>query len=178
MNPMKAIFRLLAMIALLSSSMAMAAISAPTPTLSKGSFTQYYSFTTVANYSPTSSLDTIMLSGNKFQFSSMSFTLMSSTGQALTSPASLSTFTATKQGQNISAVFNDNRNANITLAANTTYLIRVTGIATQSNVKYSLLGNQMKPGTFVPAVPEPGTYAMLIAGFGLVGAVTRRRRKA
>ena len=26
------------------------------------------------------------------------------------------------------------------------------------------------------AVPEPGTWAMLIAGFGLVGATIRRRR--
>jgi len=26
-------------------------------------------------------------------------------------------------------------------------------------------------------VPEPGTWAMLIAGFGLVGAAARRRRQ-
>ena len=30
--------------------------------------------------------------------------------------------------------------------------------------------------TAVPGVPEPGTWAMLIAGFGLVGAMVRRRR--
>ncbi len=29
-----------------------------------------------------------------------------------------------------------------------------------------------------PAIPEPGTWAMLIAGFGLVGAAVRRRRTA
>lgn len=175
---MKAMLRLLALIALLPCAAAMAAVSATTPTLAKGSFTQYYSFTTVANYSPTSSLDTISLSGSKFQFSSLSFTLMNANGQVLTSPASLSSFTATKRGRNLSAVFNDSKNANITLASNTTYLIRVTGVTTQSNVKYSLLGNQIKPGTFVPAVPEPGTYAMLIGGFGLIGAITRRRRQA
>jgi hypothetical protein len=30
----------------------------------------------------------------------------------------------------------------------------------------------------VTAVPEPETYAMLLAGLGLVGAMARRRRKA
>jgi hypothetical protein len=29
-----------------------------------------------------------------------------------------------------------------------------------------------------PAIPEPGTWAMLIAGFGLVGATLRRRNAA
>jgi hypothetical protein len=32
-------------------------------------------------------------------------------------------------------------------------------------------------GTYNLAVPEPGTWAMLIAGFGLVGAVARRNRQ-
>jgi hypothetical protein len=32
-------------------------------------------------------------------------------------------------------------------------------------------------GTAVAAVPEPETYAMLLAGLGLVGAVARRKRK-
>jgi hypothetical protein len=30
----------------------------------------------------------------------------------------------------------------------------------------------------VAAVPEPGTYAMLMAGLGIIGGVARRRRKA
>ncbi len=36
--------------------------------------------------------------------------------------------------------------------------------------------NVSKPVT--PAIPEPATWAMLIAGFGLVGGVVRRRRGA
>jgi len=31
-------------------------------------------------------------------------------------------------------------------------------------------------GSLTPGIPEPGTWAMLIAGFGLVGAAARRRR--
>jgi hypothetical protein len=30
----------------------------------------------------------------------------------------------------------------------------------------------------ISSVPEPETYAMLLAGLGIVGAITRRRRKA
>jgi hypothetical protein len=33
-------------------------------------------------------------------------------------------------------------------------------------------------GPEIPAIPEPATWAMLIAGFGLVGATARRRRLA
>ncbi|MBS0502770.1 MAG: cistern family PEP-CTERM protein, partial [Proteobacteria bacterium] len=33
-------------------------------------------------------------------------------------------------------------------------------------------------GTIVTAVPEPATWAMMIAGFGLAGAAIRRRRTA
>ncbi|MDR3324058.1 MAG: PEP-CTERM sorting domain-containing protein [Zoogloeaceae bacterium] len=29
-----------------------------------------------------------------------------------------------------------------------------------------------------PAVPEPETYALLLAGLGLMGVIVRRRRKA
>jgi hypothetical protein len=32
-------------------------------------------------------------------------------------------------------------------------------------------------GLSVTAVPEPGTYAMLLAGLGLIGTMVRRRRR-
>jgi hypothetical protein len=38
------------------------------------------------------------------------------------------------------------------------------------------LDNPLRQGLFVPGVPEPATWAMLIAGFGLVGSAIRRRR--
>ena len=37
-------------------------------------------------------------------------------------------------------------------------------------------GVPLSPGSFPGAVPEPATWAMMLAGFGLVGASVRRRR--
>lgn len=37
---------------------------------------------------------------------------------------------------------------------------------------------QVRNGAVIPSVPEPETYAMLLAGLGLMGAVARRRTKA
>ncbi|WP_448581531.1 PEPxxWA-CTERM sorting domain-containing protein [Thermaurantiacus sp.] len=37
--------------------------------------------------------------------------------------------------------------------------------------------NPRRQGMLIPYVPEPGTWAMMIAGFGLVGAAARRRRQ-
>jgi hypothetical protein len=41
---------------------------------------------------------------------------------------------------------------------------------------YAVTDNVSFTGTAGPAVPEPASWAMLIAGFGLVGAMSRRRR--
>jgi hypothetical protein len=41
----------------------------------------------------------------------------------------------------------------------------------------SQLASQLKL-LALPAIPEPATWAMLIAGFGLTGAAMRRRRAA
>jgi hypothetical protein len=48
-------------------------------------------------------------------------------------------------------------------------------VVTLGKSSLSLDGGVLPPST--PGVPEPTTWAMLIAGFGLVGAVARRRRQ-
>lgn len=44
----------------------------------------------------------------------------------------------------------------------------------QANVTYAGITDDVLP----PAIPEPTTWAMMIGGFGLVGAATRRRSRA
>ena len=39
-------------------------------------------------------------------------------------------------------------------------------------------GFMLPPPSYSPAIPEPGTWAMMIAGFGLVGCAKRQRRVA
>ena len=65
-----------------------------------------------------------------------------------------------------------------TLTAGTSYIALATGFANTDAGRYSLEING--PGTItiggIPAVPEPTTWAMIIAGFGIVGSALRRRR--
>ena len=53
------------------------------------------------------------------------------------------------------------------------YSIRVTGTAING-----LSGNYSGNVNLVTAVPEPESYAMLLAGLGLMGTIARRRSKA
>lgn len=45
-------------------------------------------------------------------------------------------------------------------------------------LKYEASSNAVLYSTHVAAVPEPGTYAMLLAGLGALGFVARRRHQA
>ncbi|MDR1351357.1 MAG: FxDxF family PEP-CTERM protein [Zoogloeaceae bacterium] len=53
------------------------------------------------------------------------------------------------------------------------YSLWVSGNLAGSRGSYSIA--IMSSSTRLPAVPEPETYAMLLAGLGIVGAVARRR---
>jgi hypothetical protein len=56
------------------------------------------------------------------------------------------------------------------------YTLRFTGLATSDSTAFiDSVALNVTPSA---AVPEPASWAMLIAGFGLVGAAARRRRAA
>lgn len=82
---------------------------------------------------------------------------------------------------------NDDRNfgyAGFTtnLLTGTNYIAVVSGFGTTSSGSYSLTitgpGDITLGSLNTGAVPEPESWAMLIAGFGLVGTALRRRRSA
>jgi hypothetical protein len=76
--------------------------------------------------------------------------------------------------------------SNLTLAAGLTFLGSAvspngSGFAFPANINSITTGGRFGPNfqfKAAGAIPEPASWAMLISGFGLVGAVARRRRLA
>jgi hypothetical protein len=76
----------------------------------------------------------------------------------------------------IPSTFNDGTleqfgRSNIMLAADTTYTLTATGTNTNTGVASGTLTITSNP------VPEPGTWAMMLLGFGAAGYSVRRSRK-
>ena len=61
-----------------------------------------------------------------------------------------------------------------------TYLDGITSGAwgTPAGGSLKLLYSATSQSQVIAAVPEPATWAMMIAGFGLVGGIARRRSRA
>ena len=55
------------------------------------------------------------------------------------------------------------------------YELRISGVSLASNGYYS--GHMTLASTTMAPIPEPETYAMMLAGLGLMGFVARRRKQ-
>ena len=58
-----------------------------------------------------------------------------------------------------------------------TYIFRTNATAFAQGTFGVIDGSTLQGITFAPTVPEPATWAMMIAGFGLVGAASRRSQR-
>jgi len=131
-------------------------------TAAGSSFTEYFTIT------PTTTNTLVLsVSGLAAQYSALSFEILST----------LPTVTATLKTGNLVGAFNDIRNSGYVLTGGTPYTLKVTGItkAAPPGV-FGIVAINTLNGTVSP-VPEPESYAMLLAGLGLVGTIARRRMK-
>jgi hypothetical protein len=124
------------------------------------SFTEYFSVTPTT----TNKLG-LTVSGLSAQYSALSFEIMSGP-----------TVVATLSSNSLVAVFNDKLNNSYALTGGTPYSLKITGTTkaaipgTYGTVSISALNGTVSP------VPELESYAMLLAGLGLVGTLVRRRK--
>ena len=71
---------------------------------------------------------------------------------------------------------NSDQGAGLYLQFNTDSQGGLTSLTTNSSIGYYQLHDHVVSSSIVSAVPEPETYALLLAGLGLVGAVVKRRK--
>jgi hypothetical protein len=129
------------------------------PSLQVGSFTNNYTFTAPTTESLTFYAE--VWTANTF---SATLGLAGSTGQALTANIPVQYGARTLTGT-------------FALTAGNTYTLSVSGDmanAFPDNYYYGLVSVP----ALVASVPEPETYAMLLAGLGVIGAIARRRKAA
>ncbi len=131
---------------------------------SAGAFSQEYLFVTGSSYNP--SAGSISASGLTSLFSNLSLSVLSSSGGSLAGP-----IVGAASGNNIQAKFADSGSL-VDLSPSTTYRLLVSGISQVDNASFGIRGVFVES---IAAVPEPETYSMLLAGLGLIGAITFRR---
>lgn len=108
----------------------------------------------------------LRVSGITSQFSALDFGLWD--GSTLVTNVAGTAF-----GGNTFAVFSDKANTGISLVVGKTYTLKITGTAIATG--NTALGTVVVSNGTVSPVPEPESYAMLLAGLGLMGAIARRR---
>ena len=134
-------------------------------TVSGTSFTDYFSVTPTAE-------DMLILnvSAGPTQIKSLSFDILG---------GPLNVAGVLNSNGNLVASFNDRTNNTYSLKSTQTYTLKVTGITNLLPAGVNgIVSIQYISGGVVAAVPEPETYAMMLAGLGVMGFMVRRRNKA
>lgn len=129
------------------------------------------SFERILSVTPTTTNKMLFsVSGLGTQFSDLSFSF-TGTGLSVAATATPST------GNALSGAFNDSRNSGYTFTGGTTYQVKVSGHTTANIPGGSGTVSVTAMNAIMTAVPEPESYAMLLAGLGLIGTVVRRGRQ-
>lgn len=130
---------------------------------SNGAFTETFFVTPDA-------ANTLLLrvSGAAFQFSGLSFSLWDGA-------TSLVTVAGSAIGANVAGIFSDLKTTSFDLVAGKTYTLKITG--TSIGAPNTSVGTVYATNGLVSAVPEPESYALLLAGLGLIGTVAKRRSR-
>jgi len=135
-----------------------------------GKFTQVFEFDTAANYNP--SAGSIFVNGSGSLFSELKIEILPELGNN-------SLFGQILGSSNpgvVKATFADNAfSAN--LLAGSTYRLLVSGVSSAPNASYAIQGLFVSRIEQIPAVPEPASYAMLLAGLGVIGSIALRRSR-
>ena len=137
--------------------------------VAKGLFSESFTFTTATDYNGTGQLYAQSLANN---FSQLSIALVNGNNTSL-----LSSSGAPAAGQTTATFWDTKYSWN--LAAGQTYTVVVKGDSLingskfQINATQGFISNTVGP---VTPVPEPESYAMFLAGLGLMGAIAKRRK--
>jgi hypothetical protein len=156
----------LAAAAVLTAGMAGQASASSSLTFSEasnGAFTEVFTITpTITNELR------LTVSGMASQFADLTATLWDGSTQ-------LASFGSLAQFGNRALGLNDSKNNTFTLVSGQNYTLKLAGIS--SAAPNNAVGTITVYNGSVTAVPEPETFALLLAGLGLVGAAAKRGRQ-
>lgn len=134
-----------------------------------GSFSQVFEFVTGSTYNP--SFGSIFVSGQNSLFSALNVEIFPVVGDSLFGP-----ITGSASSGLVKAGFSD-KNYLGDLAANTAYRLVVTGVSSAPSVSYGIQGVFVSSISQISVVPEPASYAMLLAGIGVISSIAFRRSR-